>query len=173
MPSSIPEKGINDLETKFPKLAAEADGWDPSTVTYGSGKKMPWKCKEGDTWKATLTNRTSHGLGCPICAEYGFNPEKPAWFYLMRRKNEQQIGITNDIITRMQTHKSKGWKEVDKIGPKNGQLVLNVENELKRWLKEKIGLAEGTKENWFTTNMEVHSLAELTDKSGIETSFFA
>ncbi|KGF89368.1 MULTISPECIES: hypothetical protein [Prochlorococcus] len=35
----------------------------------------------------------------------------------MRRKNEQQIGITNDIITRMQTHKSKGWKEVDKIGP--------------------------------------------------------
>ena len=82
MPSSIPDKGINDLETKFPKLAAEADGWDPSTVTYGSGKKMPWKCKEGHTWKATLTNRSSHGHGCPICAEYGFNPEKLAWFFL-------------------------------------------------------------------------------------------
>ena len=90
----------------------------------------------------------------------------------MRRKNEQQIGITNDIITRMQTHKSKGWKEVDKIGPKNGQLVLKVESELKKWLKEKIGLVEGTTENWLITNMEVHSLVELKKTSQIETSLF-
>ena len=90
----------------------------------------------------------------------------------MRRKNEQQFGITNDIITRMQTHKSKGWKEVDKIGPKNGQLVLDLETELKKWLKEKIGTLEGTKENWFTNKMEVNSLAELKDKSGIDNPIF-
>jgi len=32
MLSSIPEKGINDLETKFPKLSAEADGWEANIL---------------------------------------------------------------------------------------------------------------------------------------------
>jgi len=31
--------GKNDLATKFPKIADEADGWKPSTVTAGSRKK--------------------------------------------------------------------------------------------------------------------------------------
>ena len=92
MPSSKPEKGFNDLKTKFPEVAAEADGWDPSIVLAGTHKKMPWKCKKGHKWKTTISNRTSgNGSGCPVCAEYGFNPEKSAWFYLMRRKNEQQF----------------------------------------------------------------------------------
>ena len=87
---------------------------------------MPWKCKKGHKWKTIISNRKSgNGSGCSACVEYGFNPEKPAWFYLMRRKSEEQFGITNDIITRMQKHKFKGWKEVDKIGPKNVQIVLD------------------------------------------------
>ena len=44
MASSKPQKGINDLETMFPEIAKEADGWDPTTVRFGSHKKMPWKC---------------------------------------------------------------------------------------------------------------------------------
>ena len=90
----------------------------------------------------------------------------------MKRKNEQQLGITNDIATRMRTHRSKGWQEVDKTGPNNGQIVLDLETELKKWLKEKIGFVEGTTENWYTSKMEVHSLAELKEKSGIETTIF-
>ena len=39
MPSSIPNQGVNDLATLHPEVAAEADGWDPSTVTSGSNKK--------------------------------------------------------------------------------------------------------------------------------------
>ena len=41
MPSSKPQKGINDLETMFPEIAKEADGWDPSTVIGGTDQEMP------------------------------------------------------------------------------------------------------------------------------------
>jgi len=68
MPSSIPTKGVNDLATLHPEIAAEADGWDPSTVTSGSSKQMPWKCKEGHKWDAQPSNRTgSRKAGCPYC----------------------------------------------------------------------------------------------------------
>ena len=33
--------GINDLATLHHEVAAEADGWDPSTVTAGIERKMP------------------------------------------------------------------------------------------------------------------------------------
>ena len=33
--------GINDLKTKFPEIAEEADGWNPSSFSTGSEKKCP------------------------------------------------------------------------------------------------------------------------------------
>ena len=67
--------GFNDLKTKFPDIAAEAYGWDPSTVVPGTNQKKDWKCKEGHIYFSIVVNRTSSGSGCPICAESGFNPE--------------------------------------------------------------------------------------------------
>ena len=58
MPSSKVSKGVNDLETMFPEIAKEADGWDPSEVLSGTHKKMRWKCKEGHTWITTPDSRT-------------------------------------------------------------------------------------------------------------------
>ncbi len=46
MPSSIPTKGVNDLATLHPEIAAEADGWDPKTITPGSNKKMLGSAKK-------------------------------------------------------------------------------------------------------------------------------
>ena len=37
MPKLVP--GVNDLATLFPDLAADADGWDPKTITPGRNKK--------------------------------------------------------------------------------------------------------------------------------------
>ena len=59
--------GINDLKTTNPKLAKEADGWDASTVTSGSSKKLPWKCHKGHQWSATPGSRTYYESGCPFC----------------------------------------------------------------------------------------------------------
>ena len=165
--------GFNDLKTKFPDIAKEAWGWDPSTITAGIATKKNWKCKEGHIYTASVNNRTSHGRGCAICAVSGFNPEKDAWFYLMERPGEQQIGISNVITDRLRNHRSNGWSLIEHTSiPSNGQKVLDTETAFKQWLKKEIGLIEGTTENWSTTKMEVHSLAELKARSGIDTDLF-
>ena len=68
--------GFNDLATTHPELAAQADGWDPTTVVAFSNKKVGWKCKNGHTWTSTVTSR-SNGIGCPVCSGHqvleGFN----------------------------------------------------------------------------------------------------
>ena len=68
--------GFNDLATVNPKLALEADGWNPNSVTISSGKRLGWKCKLGHKWEATIAGRSSGG-GCPYCGNYtvlaGFN----------------------------------------------------------------------------------------------------
>ena len=164
--------GFNDLKTKFPDLAKDADGWDASTFLPGSNKKMPWKCDKGHTWKAQILARTHAKTGCPECAEYGFDSGKPAWFYLMKREGEQQFGITNHIEDRIKYHSLRGWGELQKTGPHVGYEVVETEKKLKRWLRKEVDLIDGTSENWYTSNLEVHSLAELKEKSGIETTIF-
>jgi len=59
--------GFNDLVTTHPEMAKEADGWDTSSLTYGSKVKVGWKCPLGHTWKASVKSRTV-GHGCPYCA---------------------------------------------------------------------------------------------------------
>jgi hypothetical protein len=164
--------GFNDLQTTFPDIAAEANGWDPTTVIAGSRLKKSWICNLGHIWDAIAYNRTKNNQGCPNCAEYGFNPEKNAWFYLMERPGEQQIGITNDLGTRLRTHERYGWVLLEHTEPAQGKKVQETETAFKRWLKKNIGVMEGTTENWATTSMEVQSLAELKAKTGIETDLF-
>jgi len=36
-------EGFNDLKTKSPGIAKEANGWDPSVVLYGTAQKKSWK----------------------------------------------------------------------------------------------------------------------------------
>lgn len=66
------EQYNNRFELTHPELL---DEWDyekninisPEEITYGSGKKIWWKCKEGHpSWCAPITNRLN-GCGCPIC----------------------------------------------------------------------------------------------------------
>ena len=50
-----------------PKLASQADGWDPSKVTAGSNQKKAWVCSKNHRWEAVVHSR-SKGRGCPTCA---------------------------------------------------------------------------------------------------------
>lgn len=59
--------GVNDLSTIDPKLALQAYGWDPGTVTKGSNISKKWKCELGHVWNATV-NARSGGNGCPYCS---------------------------------------------------------------------------------------------------------
>ena len=58
--------GFNDLATTHPHIALEAFGWDPTTVTAGSSKRLKWKCKLGHTWETKVFER--HQTGCAICS---------------------------------------------------------------------------------------------------------
>ena len=60
--------GFNDLSTTHPSLASEADGWDPTTVSAGSHKKLRWKCLLGHVWEFEVQKRTGkQASGCPYC----------------------------------------------------------------------------------------------------------
>ncbi len=68
--------GFNDLATTHPHIAKQANGWDPTTVVAGSGRKLGWKCEFGHEWKASVSHR-SGGQNCPTCGNKkvlkGFN----------------------------------------------------------------------------------------------------
>lgn len=66
------EPGVKDLLHKFPEIAAE---WDhelngdltPDMVSYGSKKRVHWKCKKGHKWVTAVYDRTSAHTNCPHC----------------------------------------------------------------------------------------------------------
>ena len=65
-------KGVNDLATLKPELAAEwnyekNEDLKPEDVTCGSNRKVCWRCSENHEWEATISSR-SHGSGCPYCS---------------------------------------------------------------------------------------------------------
>jgi hypothetical protein len=70
-------KDKKPLSETHPELAKEAHGWDPTTVSAGSGKRLEWKCEKGHTWFTTIYKRTGEKTGCPVCSnslvQVGFN----------------------------------------------------------------------------------------------------
>jgi hypothetical protein len=69
-------QGFNDLETLFPEIAKQADGWDPKKFSAGSHQNMNWQCEFGHKWKSKIQSRvltsgkrksSSEANGCPIC----------------------------------------------------------------------------------------------------------
>ena len=65
--------GVNDLATRFPRLAEE---WHPTkngdltpdAVTSGSKRKVWWRCPKGHAWRASIQTRVLEHTGCPVCA---------------------------------------------------------------------------------------------------------
>jgi len=158
--------GYNDLATTHPELANEAVDYElTKTVPAGSRKKLKWQCSKGHRWSATVNSRTGQQSGCPVCADYGFSPAKPAYLYLMKRRKkrrgEYQIGITNDPSTRIRTHKREGWKLLDLYGPALGTIVYQQEHQLKQWLKKTHGTITGTTENWYAKLYSLKTLHEI------------
>lgn len=65
----------NSLAKKYPDVATE---WHPikngrllpENISFRSGRKVWWKCREcGHEWRAKVSSR-SNGSGCPACAQY-------------------------------------------------------------------------------------------------------
>ena len=165
--------GFNDLATTNPDLAAEADGWDPTTVTQGSDKKVKWKCKEGHVYSSTLANRTG-GKGCPTCAKFGFDPNQSGFLYLIDHFDLHmfQIGITNIPEDRLGRHGRRGWEVVELRGPMDGHLTQQLETSCLHALEKRgavlghkagIDKFDGYSEAWTKSSLNVTSIKQILD----------
>lgn len=126
-------QGYNDLETTHPNLAAE---WHPrnngdllpSMVSYGSSKKVWWKCPKDHEWQMKIANRT-RGYSCPYCSGQtvlkGFNdlltvnPELASEWH--PKKNEE---LSPTMVSRGSTCKvwwicSKGHEWQASVGSRS------------------------------------------------------
>jgi hypothetical protein len=169
--------GYNDLATTHPELAAEAVGWDPTTVTAGSNQKRKWQCSEGHIWNAVVGSRSSGykgGSGCPSCAKHGFNPSLPAWLYFLEHDGWElfQIGITNDPSRRIGKHHSSGWTSIEIRGPMDGSLAKGYETSILMALKKRgvkmahrtdIRRFDGWTEAWTKASLSVTSIKQMLD----------
>ena len=63
------EVGFNDLATTHPQIAAEAHGWDPTTLSFGNGKILNWLCPVGHEYKTSVNARV-RGNNCSICSNH-------------------------------------------------------------------------------------------------------
>jgi len=168
--------GFNDLSTKFPVIAAEAFGWDPSQTLSGHGKKKKWKCNAGHIWDAEVSTRTSAGTGCPSCGKYGYSSAQPGWIYFLEHPTWEmlQIGITNYPDQRLKGHKKIGWELLEIRGPMDGQLARDWETGMLAMLRNKgadlgntsiSGIFDGSSEAWSKETFPAKSIRELMDQT--------
>lgn len=104
--------GYNDLATKFPEVAIQANGWDPTVISPMSNKKLEWKCNRGHIWSAVVGNRTFKKYGCPVCS------------------NQQLLSGFNDLATHFPeiATQAHGW---------DPKLIAPFSNVSKEWKCEK------------------------------------
>ena len=165
--------GVNDLATTNPELASEADGWDPTTLTAYSGKKVGWKCEYGHKWRSVLASRSA-GTGCPSCATSGFDPNEEGWLYLIDNDKLAmfQIGITNNPDDRLGRHSRSGWEVIELRGSMDGHLTQKLETDCLHALEKrgailghKAGIEkfDGYSEAWTKQSLNVTSIKQILD----------
>lgn len=100
--------GKNDLCTTHHELACEwhseqNGNLKPTNVTYGSGKKVWWKCPQKHEYQATILHR-SRGTNCPKChsgRQTSF-AEQATYFYVKKMYPDTINRFTADFLGRME-----------------------------------------------------------------------
>jgi hypothetical protein len=165
--------GFNDLMTTHPEIALQADGWDPSTITYGASSVKKWKCEDGHYWFISPGGRTGKGgADCPTCSASGFDPNLRGYLYFLKHESwaMYQIGITSYPEKRMAQHKKLGWEVAEIRGPMDGHLTQQWETAILRMLRAKgadlsnsliAGKFDGFSESWRKSTFDAKSIKEL------------
>ena len=166
--------GFNDIATTHPELAAQADGWDPTTVNSGSGKRVRWRCGLEHQWVTSPNSRTNRQSGCPTCANSGFDPNIDGWLYFIDHDGLRmlQIGISNFPIERLSKHARRGWEVLEVRGPMQGHLARQLETAILHAVerrgavlghKAEIEKFDGYSEAWTKDSLSVTSFKQLLD----------
>lgn len=92
------------------------------------------RCGCGNEWDVRQNSLCSLGTGCPSCAEFGYNPEKPGAMYLLVRVVEGVLqcayGISNDWKTRTAGYKRFGWRLKDVVVWPDGRVARDYESRM-------------------------------------------
>jgi hypothetical protein len=167
-------EGETDLATTHPDIAAQAVGWDPKKVGFGSGKRVQWECANGHQYISRISHRTNMMSGCPTCAQTGFDPNQEGWLYLIENVelNMFQIGISNFPEQRLRKHSKGGWEVIEVRGPMEGHLVQQLETAILHAVerrgavlghKAEIEKFDGYSEAWTKDSLPVDSFKQLLD----------
>jgi len=138
--------GRNSFLNTQPELVKEIHptknkNFDPSKVVGGRNKKLWWICAEcSNEWHADISPRMYRGIGCPSCANYGYNPSKIGYLYIHQYLDEKEswlkCGITNVPKIRLQKLRYSANKfnleiiELDIYKFDDGGIPIHCEREL-------------------------------------------
>lgn len=126
-------EGYNDLATVNPDLVKE---WNyekngdllPSQVSYGSNKKVWWKCNKGHVWKVAVNHRALRKSGCPKCAVTQTSFAEQAIYYFLK------MYFSGEVENRYKLKDEKGFIEADIFLPK---LNVVIEHDGAYWHEDK------------------------------------
>ncbi len=99
----------------------EKNTLNPNNLTFGSNKKVWWKCEKGHEWYVSVSNRT-RGTGCPYCMNrlimkgyndlFTTNPElKSFWNYEKNEVLPSEIGKGSAKKYWWKCEKNHEWDE--------------------------------------------------------------
>ena len=107
-------EGFNDLATTNPDILSEwnydKNTLNPSEVSFGSEKKVWWRCKHGHEWQAMVGDRV-RGRGCPICSHR----------QILHGKNT--IDATSPSIAKMWNYERNGDLKPSDVVSGSGKLI--------------------------------------------------
>ncbi len=95
------ERTVDSYKQKFIKAHGELYDYSLVSEIKGSKHKINVGCNKHGLFKITPDNHIQ-GKGCPLCGNSGFQPQKPATFYILRITDHIiKFGITSDINRRL------------------------------------------------------------------------
>jgi hypothetical protein len=96
------------------------------------GTKTEFSCSFGHRWYALPNNVLNMGTNCPECSTNGYNPSKPGIFYVIDFGEFIKYGITNNIDSRLKSHKKNGvYSVVITHLFEDGKTAVNLERHIK------------------------------------------
>lgn len=98
-------------------------------------RNTKFKCSKNHIWIARPSAILNQNQGCPECATTGFKKHISASAYILEFDNFIKFGITNDLKSRLKTHKRKNpcHKTIMTKEFKTGYMAVNWENYVKTY----------------------------------------
>lgn len=128
---------------------------------------VEFQCSKGHVWKAALSNvfKQENPSGCPTCAKYGFDVNKPAIGYVLKYGSFIKYGITHNLDQRLYRHKKAGAFELIFTNKfESGYLAKSWEEKMRQSFGGNY-VTKDVMENGFTETLPINILPDIRNKN--------